>query len=183
MHRCVISTMFGWCFWFLKKTFLFKQPLVPPAALVLRISHSGYLPRRAPPPGPSHFPLRFFNPSIPPRPVLHISHSGSLTRWSPPPGPSHFPLRFFNPSIPPARSSESAATVLPTALSLREHKTPFPSPVTDWQTVQTKSKKARPRFSKFVSLSGTVEHKNHTLFTRIQNIPSQTNWQTYWINI
>jgi len=25
MHMCVISTMFGWCFWFLKKTFLFKQ--------------------------------------------------------------------------------------------------------------------------------------------------------------
>jgi hypothetical protein len=73
MHRCVISTMFGWCFWFFKKTFLFKQPLVPP-------------PRR---PGPSHFPLRFFTPSSPPRPVLHISHSGSLTRRSPPPGPQN----------------------------------------------------------------------------------------------
>jgi len=32
MHRCVISTMFGWCFWFFKKTFLLKQPLVPPPA-------------------------------------------------------------------------------------------------------------------------------------------------------
>jgi len=25
MHRCVILTMFGWCFWFFKKTFPFKQ--------------------------------------------------------------------------------------------------------------------------------------------------------------
>jgi hypothetical protein len=32
--------------------------------------------------------------------------------------------------------SESAATVLPTALSSREHKTPFPSPVTDKFTDQ-----------------------------------------------
>jgi len=24
MHRCVISTMFSWCFWFFKKTFFFK---------------------------------------------------------------------------------------------------------------------------------------------------------------
>jgi hypothetical protein len=38
MHRCVISIMFDSCFWFLKKTFLFKQPLVPRC------------------PGPSHFP-------------------------------------------------------------------------------------------------------------------------------
>jgi hypothetical protein len=30
MHRCVILTMFGWCVWFKKKKFLFKQPLVPP---------------------------------------------------------------------------------------------------------------------------------------------------------
>jgi hypothetical protein len=28
-----------------------------------------------------------------------------------------------------------------------------------------------------------IEHENHTLFTRIQNIPSRTDWQTYWINI
>jgi hypothetical protein len=49
MHGCVISTMFGWCFWFFKKTFLFKQPLVPPHCL-----------------GPSHFPLSFFNPLSPP---------------------------------------------------------------------------------------------------------------------
>ncbi len=91
----------------------------PPPALVLCISHSGSLPRRPPPrpvlrishsgsltrwatsPGPSHFPLWFFNLSIPPpRPVLHISHSGSLTCRSPPPGPSHFPLHFFNLSVP-----------------------------------------------------------------------------------
>jgi hypothetical protein len=50
MHRCVISTMFGWCFWFFKKTFFFKQPLVPPTlALVLRISQFGSLTRQAPP--------------------------------------------------------------------------------------------------------------------------------------
>jgi hypothetical protein len=120
MHMCVISTMFGWCFWFFKKTFLFKQLLVLPP----------------PRPSPSHFPFRFFTPSTPharsfafptpflypvhppphpvlrishsgflthrtPRPVLHISHSGSLTCQSPSAGPSHFPLRFFNPSIPP----------------------------------------------------------------------------------
>jgi hypothetical protein len=50
MHRCVISTMFGWCFWFSKKNFSFQTTVGPP-------------PRR---PGPSHFPLRFFNPSSPP---------------------------------------------------------------------------------------------------------------------
>jgi hypothetical protein len=48
-----------------------------PPWLVLRISHSGSLTRRSPPAGPLHFPLRFFNPSIPlgrsftfPTPVL-----------------------------------------------------------------------------------------------------------------
>jgi len=86
MHRCVISTMFGWCFWFFKKTFLFKQSLVPPFALVLRISHSGSLACRPPLRGPSHFPLWFF------------------TLSTPSPSPSHFPLRFFNPSSPPALS-------------------------------------------------------------------------------
>jgi len=30
--------------------------------------------------------------------------------------------------------SESVVIVLPTAMSSREHKTPFPNPVTDWQT-------------------------------------------------
>jgi len=102
MHSCVISTMFGWCFWFFKKTFLFKQLLVPPpprpgpSHFPLRFFTSSTAL-----PGPSHFPLRFFNPSSPPRPVLCISHSGSLTHRSPPAGPSHFPLQFFNPSIPP----------------------------------------------------------------------------------
>jgi hypothetical protein len=48
MHRCVISIMFDSCFWFLKKTFLFKQPLVPRC------------------PGPSHFP-----PPPPPSPWRH----------------------------------------------------------------------------------------------------------------
>jgi hypothetical protein len=59
-----------------------------------------YIPRRAPAPGPSHFPLRFFTPLTPPLPpVLPIFHFGSLPCR---PGHSHFPLRFFNLSIPPA---------------------------------------------------------------------------------
>jgi hypothetical protein len=60
-------------------------PRRPPPRPVLRISHSDFLTRQAPPPSPSHFPLQFFNPSIPPRLVLHISHFGSLTRRSPRP--------------------------------------------------------------------------------------------------
>jgi hypothetical protein len=40
MHGCVISTMFGSCFWFLKKTFIFSNNRWSP------------LPPR---PGPSHF--------------------------------------------------------------------------------------------------------------------------------
>jgi hypothetical protein len=112
MHRCVISTMFGWCFWFLKKIFFFQTTVGPPPSprsfafltpvlylvdplrLVLRISRSSFLTRRAP------------------RPVLRISHSGSLTRRSPSAGPSHFPLRFFNPSIPPGRSFAFPTPVL-----------------------------------------------------------------------
>jgi hypothetical protein len=95
MHGCVISTMFGWCFWFFKKTFLFKQLsiLTPP---VLHISHSGSLtrwsPRRL---DPSHFSLRFFTPSTLPSPDL-----------------SHFPLRFFNPSIPSSSSSSGWRYIL-----------------------------------------------------------------------
>jgi hypothetical protein len=61
MHRCVISTMFGSCFWFVKKTFIF--------------SNNRWSPR--PRLGPSHFPLRFFIPLTPspqffafPTPVL-----------------------------------------------------------------------------------------------------------------
>jgi hypothetical protein len=68
---CVISTMFGCCFWFFKKTFLFKQLLVPPPRPVLHISHSGSL------------------TVDPPRLVLHISHFGSLTCQSPPPSPQN----------------------------------------------------------------------------------------------
>jgi hypothetical protein len=129
-HMCVISTMFGSCFCFLKKLFFSNNYWSPPASpwsfafltpflypvdpltSVLHISHSGSLPRRPPHPGPSHFSLQFFNPSIPPHPVLHISHYGSLTRRSPPPGLSHFPLRFFNPSIPPAWSFTFPTSVL-----------------------------------------------------------------------
>ncbi len=55
------------------------DPPPPPLPPVLPIFHFGSLPRR---PGPSHFPLRFFNLSIPPA------------------GPWHFPLRFCNLSIP-----------------------------------------------------------------------------------
>jgi len=46
MHKCVISTMFGWCFWFFKKTFYSNNRWSPPHC-----------------PGLSHFPLRFFIPS------------------------------------------------------------------------------------------------------------------------
>jgi hypothetical protein len=55
MHRCVISTMFGSCFWFFKKTFLFKQPLVPP-----------YRPGPSPPVPPPCCP------PPPPRPSTHV---------------------------------------------------------------------------------------------------------------
>jgi hypothetical protein len=92
----------------------------PPVALVLRISHSGSLPcrpprsilhishfssltRRAPLLGPLHFPLRFFNLSIPP------------------PGPSHFPLQFFNLSVPvlenPIGTKEPSVPFISTTLS------------------------------------------------------------------
>ncbi len=79
-----------------QKNFSFQTTVGPPA-------------RR---PSPSHFPLRFFTLSTPPRPVLRISHSGSLTRQAPPPGPSHFSLRFFNLSIPPGRSFPFPTPVL-----------------------------------------------------------------------
>jgi len=79
MHGCVISTMFGWCFWFFKKTFVFKQLSIPTLPL-LHISHSGSLISRSPPRlGPSHSSLRFFTPLTPPRPVFRISHSDYLT--------------------------------------------------------------------------------------------------------
>jgi hypothetical protein len=94
MHGCVISTMFGSCFWFFKKNFSFQTIVGPPAAPVLCIFHSGSLPRQ------------------PPCPILRISHSDSLTRRAPQPGPSHFPLRFFNPSIPPCRSFTFPTPVL-----------------------------------------------------------------------
>jgi hypothetical protein len=44
MHKCVISTMFGSCFWFLKKTFFFKQPLVPPLPRSFAFSTSIFYP-------------------------------------------------------------------------------------------------------------------------------------------
>jgi len=75
MHGCVISTMFGWCFWFFKKTFLFKQLSIPTPP-VLHISHSGSLTRRSPL-SPRSF--AFFTPSTPLRSILCISHSDSLT--------------------------------------------------------------------------------------------------------
>ncbi len=40
-----------------------------------------------------------------------------------------------------------------------------------------------PNFYPHRQIDRHIEHENHTLFTQIQNIPSQTNWQTYWINI
>jgi hypothetical protein len=97
MHGCVISTMFGWCFWFFKKTFFFKQLSIPTPP-VLHISHSGSLTRRSPPPTAL---------------VLHISHSGSLPRRPPPPpDPSHFPLQFFNSSISSSSSSSGWRYIL-----------------------------------------------------------------------
>ncbi len=133
-QQCLVD-VFG----FLKKLSFSNNRWSPLAALVLRISHSGFLSRRPPspgpshfplqffnlsspppPPGPSHFPLRFFNLSIPPRPVLHISHSGFLTRRSPPPSPSHFPLQFFNLSVPilenPTRTKELSIPFISTTL-------------------------------------------------------------------
>jgi hypothetical protein len=80
--------MFGSCFWFVKKTFIFSNNHWSPPPSVLCISHSGSLPRRPPPAplGPSHFPLQLFNSLSPP---------------PSPSGPSHFSLRFFTPSILP----------------------------------------------------------------------------------
>jgi hypothetical protein len=97
-----------------KKTFLFKQPLVaPPVAPVLHISHSGSLPRR------------------PPRPIRPESGEGTFK------APGQNLISPACPSVvpsPPVLAHlhlEFAATVLPTALSSRKHKTPFPSPVID----------------------------------------------------
>jgi len=42
-----------------------------------------------------------------------------------------YPSPVPSPPVLAHLHSESAATVLPTALNSREHKTPFPSPVTD----------------------------------------------------
>ncbi len=84
MHGCVISTMFGRCFWFFLKTFFFKQLSIPTPP-VLHISHSGSLTYRSPPPPWS---FAFLTPVLypvdppPPHPVLRIFHSDSLTRRS-----------------------------------------------------------------------------------------------------
>jgi len=82
MHGCVISTMFGWCFWFFKKTFLSKQLSIP-TLQVLHISHSDSLTRRS---SPSPRSFAFLTPVLylidPPRPILRIFHSDSLTHRS-----------------------------------------------------------------------------------------------------
>jgi hypothetical protein len=51
---------------FLKKKSFQTTVGPPPLTPVLCISHPGSLTRRAPPADPSHFSLRFFNPSSPP---------------------------------------------------------------------------------------------------------------------
>jgi hypothetical protein len=80
-QQCLVH-VFG----FLKKLLFFQTTVGPPlAASVLHISHSSSLPRLPSPLGPSHFPLRFFNPSSPP---------------PNPSDPSHFPLWSFTPSTP-----------------------------------------------------------------------------------
>jgi len=111
MHRCVISTMFGWCFWFFKKTFLFKQLLVPPSPWSFAFPTSIFYPVD-PPAWSFAFLTPVLYPVDPPRPVLRISHSGSLTRQAPSPGPSHFSLQFFNLSIPSGRSFTFLTPVL-----------------------------------------------------------------------
>jgi hypothetical protein len=95
MHGCVISTMFGRCFWFFKKTFLFKQLSIPTPP-VLHISHSGSLTRRSPP-SPRSFTFL--------TPVLYPIDPPS-------PNPSHFSLWFFNPSIPSSSSSSGWRYIL-----------------------------------------------------------------------
>jgi hypothetical protein len=89
MHRCVIYPV---------------EPLP-----ILRISHSGSLPRR-PPTHPSHFPLQFFTPSTP-SPVLPIFHFGSLPRRPP---PSPVLLIFHSGSLPrrPPRRSFPFSTLV-----------------------------------------------------------------------
>ncbi len=84
MHRCVISTMFGSCFWFFEKNFSFQTIISPPLspwsfAFPTPILYS-VNPLSS---GPSHFSLWFFNPSSPPHSVFHIFDSGSLTCRSP----------------------------------------------------------------------------------------------------
>jgi hypothetical protein len=65
-----------------KKNFCFQITVNPhsigPSHFSLRFFNPSIPPRL----GPSHFSLRFFTPSTPPRPVLRISHSDSLTRRS-----------------------------------------------------------------------------------------------------
>jgi hypothetical protein len=105
MHKCVISTMFGSCFWFFFKTFIFSNNRwSPPSPRSFAFPTLVFYPVDPLPPSPSHFPLWFFNPSSPPapsfpsftfpiailyllnpRPVLRISHSDSLTRRAPHP--------------------------------------------------------------------------------------------------
>jgi hypothetical protein len=66
--------------------------------LVLRIFHSGSLPRRSPP-GPSHFIHLGFLPRWPPSPPRSFPFSTSVFYLvDPSPRPFHFPLRFFTPS-------------------------------------------------------------------------------------
>jgi hypothetical protein len=98
---------------------LFQQCLVDVFGFLKKLFFSNN--RWSPPtrPNPSHFPLRFFTLSTPPRPVLRISHSGSLTCRAPPADPSHFSLRFFNPLIPPPD---------PSHFSLRFFNPSIPSP-------------------------------------------------------
>jgi hypothetical protein len=101
MHMCVISTMFGSCFWFLKKTFIFSNNRWSPSPSVLHISHSGSLFCWGPPPGPSHFSLRVFTSSSPQPSPSHVPLRFFNPSSPPLPGPSHFSLRFINPSSPP----------------------------------------------------------------------------------
>jgi hypothetical protein len=97
MHRCVISTMLGSCFWFFKKTFIFQTIVGPPpcclgpshfqfsflphrpSSPVLRISHSDFLPPSTPLAWSFPFLTPVFYHRWPPQSVLPISHSSSLT--------------------------------------------------------------------------------------------------------
>jgi hypothetical protein len=81
-HVCYFNNV--WLmFLVFKKNFSFQTTIgPPPPAPVLRISHSDSLPRRAPLPGPSHFALRFFNPSIPPPGPQNPLPPSCLQRWA-----------------------------------------------------------------------------------------------------